>query len=339
MTVPTNTRWFGVDVSKATFDISLDLEEGKKATHRKFPRTPQGSQSCLAWVDENLPPGLVPALVMEATGGYSRELAFWLLAARAGMHVCIAQPVQVHHFAKMQGQANKTDALDAILLARFGAQQRRPIFFTPMSPAYTQLRALTRERAALVKALVALRNRNELPSESTLAQGIREQMLEGHRAAIAELDQAIQAVITAEPELAADSRRLQTIPGVGPVVAATVMGELGDLRDFPHPKALTAFVGVAPALSDSGSSVHEPAHMTKQGSSRVRQVLYLAAMAAIRKPNTLSINYEHLLAEGKAPMSALGAVMRKLLVLCRAVLLSGEDYDPQHVRKTVPTEA
>lgn len=54
---------------------------------------------------------------MEATGGYSRELAFWLLAARTGLRLVIAQPVQVHHFAEMQGQANKTDELDAILLA------------------------------------------------------------------------------------------------------------------------------------------------------------------------------------------------------------------------------
>lgn len=111
------------------------------------------------------------------------------------------------------------------------------------------------------------------------------------------------------------------------------MGELGDLRDYPHPKALAAFVGVIPALSDSGTSVHEPAHMTKHGSSRVRHMLYLAAMASIRGDNTLARSYAHLVKEGKAPMVALGAVMRKLLVLGRTLLVSETDYDPKGLQQ------
>lgn len=338
MPVSTRPRWFGIDVSKATFDIACASGEPRKPPHRKFPRTLQGCLECLEWVEAYLPPGSPPALVMEATGGYSRELARWLLQLNADLRVSIAQPFRVHYFAKGLGVANKTDAQDAAVLARFGeVHQPRPL--RPMTPGYEQLRALTRERAAFLKAALALGNRNELPSESALAQRIRERMLASHQTAVAELDQAIAALIAGDPALARDSARLQTIPGVGPVVASTLMGELGDLREFPHPKALTAFTGVAPALKDSGSSVHLPAHMTKHGSGRVRQVLYLAAMAAIRGDNTLARSYERLLEEGKAPMLALGAIMRKLLVLCRILLVCEQDYQSDFVRKSPSIES
>jgi transposase len=331
MQVPKQTRWVGVDVSKATIDVAFARPGTRKGLHHQFPRSRDGCLACLDWVNDQIPREEGATFVMEATGAYSRELALWLKALSPGCRVSIAQPVQVHYFAKFLGRSNKTDAGDAMLLAEFG-EQRRPSLFRPMSPAYVQLRALTRERSALVKASVSLGNRNETLSESTQAQEVRERMLAYHQKAVAELEEAIADLLATTPQLRQDYKRLQTVPGVGPVVAATLMGELGDLRDFPHPKALTAFVGVVPAVHDSGSSVHEPAHMTKHGSSRVRQVLYLAAMAAVRGNNPLTSSYQHLLEEGKPPMLALGAVMRKTLVLCRAILVADEDFDPNHPR-------
>jgi transposase len=335
MEISNTLRWFGIDVSKATFDIALFPSDGRKAHHKQFPRTQHGCQECLHWVEEHVPPGQFPSLVMESTGGYSKQMAHWFLASKQDLRVAIAQPFRVHYFAKGLGFQNKTDAQDAIMLARFG-EVHKPTPYQPMSAAYEELRALTRERAALVKAAISLGNRNEIPSESRQTQKVRERMMAYHQKAIADLEQAMNALIRKDPVLAKDAKRLQTVPGVGPVVVATLMGELGDLRDYPHPKALTAFVGVVPALGDSGTSVHEPAHMTKHGSSRVRHMLYLAAMASIRGENTLARSYDHLVQEGKEPMVALGAVMRKILVLCRALLVSETDYNPKFI-KQAPT--
>jgi transposase len=332
MEISNTLRWFGVDVSKATFDIALFPKDGRKAPHRKFPRTCEGCRDCLQWVEEHVSAGQAPSLVMESTGGYSKQMAHWFLASKQDLRIAMAQPFRVHYFAKGLGFPNKTDAQDAIMLARFG-EVHTPAPYQPMSPAYEELKALTRERAALVKAATSLGNRNEIPSESRRAQKVRERMMAHHQKAIADLEKAIGALIKKDSVLAKDARRLQTIPGVGPVVVATLMGELGDLRDYPHPKALTAFTGVVPALGESGTSVHEPAHMTKHGSSHVRHMLYLAAMASIRGENSLKRSYEHLVQEGKAPMVALGAVMRKILVLCRIILVSETDYDSNFVKK------
>lgn len=319
--------WLGIDVSKASFDAAIQIPGG--FARSKFPRSHSGARQCLDWVHQKLP-GTPFACVMEATGGYSKPLACWLMEIQPELHVAIAQPFRVRHFTQALGQRNKTDALDAVVLARFGSVFL-PRAFHPMPNAYERLRALERERDALVRSATAMENREEVPSEDRVAQKVRLRMLRHTRKAIEELDGAILSLIRSEEALAQDARRLQTIPGVGPVLAATLMGELGDLRAFGHPKQLAHFVGVAPVVRTSGTSVEARPHMSKRGNSRVRRVLYLGAMAAIRAEGPFQETYQHLLAEGKVPMSALGAIMRKLLVVCRGVLINNEDYNPTRV--------
>lgn len=325
MTFPQS--WLGIDVSKATFDAAISVPGG--FARSRFPRDASGARSCLGWVRQQNP-GTPFACVMEATGGYSKQLATWLLHAQADLHVAIAQPFQVRHFTQALGQRNKTDALDAVVLARFGATFE-PRAFHPMPEAYERLRALERERDAFVRSATAMENRQEIPSDDLLAQKVRVRMLRHTRKAIEELDEAILALIRFDDALRKDAQRLQTIPGIGPVLAATLMGELGDLRAFEHPKQLAHFVGVAPVVRTSGISVEGRPHMSKRGNGRVRRMLYMGAMAAIRVDGPFSDTYQHLLEEGKAPMSALGAIMRKLLVVCRGVLVNNEDYNPERV--------
>lgn len=319
--------WLGIDVSKATFDAAIPAPGG--FARSKFPRNASGARQCLEWAHQQVP-GLPFACVMEATGGYSKQLARWLIGAQAELHVAIAQPLRVRHFTQALGQRNKTDALDAVVLARFGSVFL-PRAFHPMPNAYERLRALERERDSLVRNATAMENREEMPSEDRVAQKVRLRMLRHTRKAIEELDQAILSLIHSEEALPKDARRLQTIPGVGPILAATLMGELGDLRAFEHPKQLAHFVGVAPVLRTSGTSLEAKPHMSKHGNSRVRHMLYMGAMAAVRVEGPFSDTYQHLLEEGKVPMSALGAIMRKLLVVCRGVLVSNEDYNPERV--------
>jgi len=318
-----------VDVSKATFDAALAAPRG--FVHAKFPRDRAGAERCLAWARAQAE-GASLACVMEATGGYSKSLACWLLALQPDLPVAIAQPIRVNAFARALGERNKTDALDAVVLARFGTTFS-PRAFHPMSAAYERLRALERERDTLVRSAVAYENRSELESADPTARKVRARMLRVTRKAIEELEEAMLALIRSETELREDARRLQTVPGVGPILAATLMGELGDLRAFEHPKQLAHFVGVAPVTRTSGSSIEGRPHMSKRGNGRVRRALYMGALTAIRDEGPFARTYLHLQEEGKAPLSALGAIMRKLLVVCRGVLVTGADYDPERVSK------
>lgn len=323
-------RWLGVDVSKASFDAALPAPDWRQAPTRKFARSPEGVGAFVSWARWGLP-GVPLGVVMEATGGYSKPLAMWLLAAAPEVQVAIANPRQVKHFALGQGVRNKTDALDARLLARFGATNA-PACFQPMPAAYEELQALGRERAALVKARLSAENRDELPSASKVAQQVRHRVLRQLERSIGKLDAAILAHIRQDPDLARDFKLMTSVHGVGPVVASTVMGEIGDLRRFTAHKQLTAYVGLNPVLKESGTSLHPRPHLSKQGNPRVRQVLYMAALTACRGDHDLGDTYRHLIAEGKAPMVALGAVMRKLLVILWAILQSDTPFDPHHAR-------
>ena len=103
MEVTVKPRWFGIDVSKDTFDVAIFPGEARKGPHIKLPRTRSGCKECLRWVDRMVPEGKEPALVMEATGSYGKEMAEWLLALREEVLVAIAQPWRVRQGAKAEG--------------------------------------------------------------------------------------------------------------------------------------------------------------------------------------------------------------------------------------------
>ena len=138
----------------------------------------------------------------------------------------------------------------------------------------------------------------------------------------------MKRVVEAAPQIKHDIELLKSIYGVGFIVAVVIIAELGDLRRFGKARQLTAFAGVSPRIYQSGTSVSGRPRMCKKGNPRVRHVLYLSALVTIRGSNDLQRTYQRLLKEGKSPMAAIGAVMRKLLILMRALLITENTYDP-----------
>ena len=140
----------------------------------------------------------------------------------------------------------------------------------------------------------------------------------------------MKLVVNSDETFKRDFDLLTSIDGVGPITAMTVLAEIGDLRCFERARQLTAYAGVSPRVVQSGTSVRGKTRMCKRGNKRIRQALYLSAMATLntKKPNTLSLMHRRLCEEGKQGKSALGAVMRKQLTVMRAVLISEVPYDP-----------
>jgi transposase len=331
--------WVGLDVAKLTFDAALHppLQPGvapdlASLPVRRFARTPEGARELIDWIDAALAPALSEPdaacevrVLMEATGHYSLELVAWLLAARPDLRPSIVNPGLISAHARSLGQRNKTDRTDARVIARFGAE-RSPEPFQPLSPEQAELRELTRERQSVVQERVAVQERAREGSCSPLVQKTWKKRISHLEKIEEQLESAIRELIQNVPRFKADLELLVSIPGVGFLTAATVLAELGDLRAFARARRLSSFVGLSPRQCQSGTSVRGRTRMSKKGNPRVRSILYLAALAAVRSNPHLRRCYHDLVARGKTKMAALGAVMRKLLVLMRALLVSNSPF-------------
>lgn len=330
--------WVGCDVSKETFDAALCLTspEGciqslSRYPTSQFPRSEDGVRKFLGWLDFKIPAATEVRVVMESTGRYSRQLTLWMTAQRPSLAPAIVNPEATAAYVRSLSLRNKTDQVEARALARFGAERQPQAYIEP-SPEYAELRELARYRQDVVGMRLAEEARMKEGSTSKtvlkqLSNHIRHLQREEEK-----LEKAMQELVNRSEGLKKDTELLDSIDGVGVIVATVILSELGDLRRFKSGRQLTAFAGLSPRRYESGTSVHRRTRMCKKGSPRVRQMLYLSAMAAIKKESDLQQCYLRLVAAGKEKMSALGAVMRKMLVLMRSMLISGKPYQ-RHYQK------
>ncbi len=329
-----STHWVGADVAKSTFDAALvqytqhypdtSLREIPACT---FERSPKGVRAFISWLDaQGVDDGDV-RVVMEATGNYSTELAVWMLSQRQSLRPAIANPRHTSAFIKSMGLRNKTDRLEARALGFYGVE-RHPQPYEAPRPEHAELRALSRYRDSLVRQRTALKNQIQEPCASPFVQKMQAKRLRLLTHDIERVEEQMKILVGQHEDLKRDIELLISIYGVAFINATTILAELGDLRRFTLARQLSAFAGMSPQHHQSGTSIRGRSRLCKQGNSRVRQCLYLSAMAAIRGNNQLRETYQRLLAQGKPRMVALGAIMRKLLTLMRAILISGKRYQP-----------
>ena len=329
--------WIGIDVAKKSFDAAL-VRPGqhfpetplRTVPGETFSRDPQGVEKLLAWMREQLkeaPEAPTVRVVMEATGVYSVELTAWLCEQCAMLAPAIVNPERTAAFIKSMGLRNKTDRLDARALAFYGAE-RKPAPYEPLTPEHRQLRELSRYRDALVAEKVAEGNREEQQPQAKLVRTLQARREQQRKRDIKKVEAEMARLIENTPQLKQDYELLITVPGVAFITAAVILAEMGDLRRFARARQATAFAGVTPRQATSGTSVNGQPHMCKKGNPRVRQALYMAAMSAVRSKTQLRVMYDNLLKQGKLPMVALGAIMRKLITIMRAMLLSNTTFDP-----------
>jgi transposase len=301
----TTMCWVGLDVAKDTVVMAV---AGEAAT-ATFATSADGMAALVTALQPRHP----TLIVVEATGGYERPCVAACLAAR--LPVVVVNPRQVRAFARAMGRTAKTDAIDAHVLAAFAERVRPPVRTLP-DAATQELEAVVTRRQQLVMMCTAERQR--LAQAHTHA--VR-QSLEAHIAwlvrQIEDSDGQLQDLIRQSPVWREQEDLLQSVPGVGPITARTLLGtlpELGTLASRP----LAALVGVAPLNNDSG---HFRGRRTPWGGrADVRRVLYMAALVAVRRNPVLKAFYERLIATGKRRKVALVAAMHKLLLVLNAIL-------------------
>jgi transposase len=294
----------GIDVAKA----HLDIATRPAGEHWQVANDEAGIAALVA----RLRP-LAPALVvLEASGGWERPAAAALAAA--GLPVAVVNPRQVRDFAKAVGQLAKTDALDAHLLARF-AEAVRPAP-RPLPDAQAQaLTALVARRRQVLAMLTAERQRLGTARPPVRAR------VQAHiaflEAELADLDDELGRTLRASPIWRETEELLRSVPGVGPVVALTLVAEVPELGTLGR-KQIGALVGLAPLACDSGALRGK--RVVWGGRARVRAVLYMAALVAIRHNPVIKAFYDRLVAAGKPKMVALTAAMHKLLTILNAIV-------------------
>lgn len=261
-------------------------------------------------------------IVLEATGGY--ELLCVSTLAAAQLPVVVVNPRQVREFARATGQLAKTDHLDAHVLALFGERVQPAVRPLPDEQTRTLEAALTRRRQLLEMRQA---ERNRLLQLVGRGQKPIQQSLKKH---IAYLDRELRITETDVGRMIRESpiwrdkdALLQSAPGIGPIVARTLLAELPELGDLNR-RAIAKLVGVAPLNRDSGTW---RGHRTiYSGRASVRTALYMAALVASRCNPVIKAFYQRLVAKGKPKKVALVACMRKLLTMLNHMLRTGEHW-------------
>jgi transposase len=261
-------------------------------------------------------------IVMEATGGYEGPVA--AACATAGLPVAIINPRQVRAFAQALGRTAKTDAIDARVLALFGARVQPPV--RPLPTADTNgLAELVARRRQLLEMLGAERHRLEHSATGPVARDLRNH-IRWLQKRVDDVDTEINGRIQRSPVWRVHDDLLRSVPGIGPAVSRTLLAELPELGTLDR-RAIAALVGVAPFNCDSGQ--FRGRRMIWGGRPSVRAALYMAALVATRHNPVLARFYQRLKAAGKPGKVALVAVMRRLLTIVNAMIKNQSAWRPE----------
>lgn len=300
----TSRRFIGIDVAKEKLDLAVLGE-------RRVSQV-SNDEKGITEIIEEMKRLDVEIIVVEATGGYQRELV--MRVYEAGLPVAVVNPSRVRQYARARGLIAKTDKIDAFLLAEFG-QQMKPRQFEAKSESGRYVSALLVRRRQVEEMLKAERNR-----QRTVHPDMRsslERMIKTLKAEMQQLDTELEHFMAKEETWHEQEQILCSAKGVGPVTAATLLAELPELGKLDR-KKIAALVGLAPMNADSGKK--RGYRKTKGGRMEVRNVLYMSTLVATRYNPLIKVQYQELLKRGKVKKVALIACMRKFLTILNAMM-------------------
>lgn len=303
----------GIDVSKDRLDVHVH------PSGEAFPvaRRAEGVSELIGRLAE-----LKPALIaVEATGGFETVVAASL--AGAGLPVVVVNPGQVRHYARALGQRAKTDAIDASVIARFIEATRPEVRALP-DEATRFLADLVARRRQIVEMIAADGQRTRRADKRLLKSiGRLRKALEKE---LAELDATLDDHVRGSPIWAEKEDLLASVPGVGPVIARTLIAEMPELGTLDR-RQVAALAGLAPYTRQSGQ--WKGRSMIGGGRKSVRSMLFIGALTAARHNPVLKAFREKLVAAGKPKMVALVATARKLLTILNAMIRDKAPWQPK----------
>jgi len=306
----------GIDVSKRTLDVALIFEA--RTLCKQFKNSTDGFRSLADWL-ASLEIKQVHAC-LEATGIYGEAVALFLHEQE---HlVSVVNPLRIKGYASANMQRNKTDRLDAQLIASFCLTQE-PDRWQPPSAEVKHLQSLVRRVEVLEEMLQAEENR--LTNAALEIKPSIERMITLIKEEISELERQIKQHISQNSNLKEQSELLQTIPGIGARTANLLLSEI-EFERYSSARSIAAQAGVTPRKRQSGTSLKQTS-LSKLGNARLRKALYFPAIVARQHNEIVKEFAKRLKKNGKTPMQIVCAAMRKLLHIAFGVLKHKRAFD------------
>ncbi|KAA6336427.1 hypothetical protein EZS27_015406, partial [termite gut metagenome] len=310
----------GIDISKDDIHACLKESVGDagsriRGTH-KFPNSHLGFTELQYWVSQRSREASSVCYVMEATGSYYENLAYFLYENH--LHVSVVLANKIKYYAKSQNLKTKTDKVDACLIADFGLSQK-PALWQPLSCDYKQLRDLCRERISLQQARSRAKCQLDAMhhSHDKLASilRIKEEQIALYEKLLLEIEQEIQEKVSSDAELSRKVSQIREVKGLGLLTILTVLCETNGFLLFGNIRQVVSYAGLDVKMSQSGH-YQGRTRISKQGNTRIRGCLYMPALSAVRSNEPIR-NLHLRICERNPSIRIKGiiAAMRKLLVL------------------------
>lgn len=323
----------GIDISADDFYVSLMWFDGKRSVikgSRKFSNNHKGFVLFLEWASKRTK-GDQALFVMEATGVYYEELAYYLHSE--GKSVAVILPNKIKHYANSLNVKTKTDKVDAKTIAQFGLERHLSLW-EPMSPELRDLRYLCRERLSLKKELTRIKNQLHAliysHNANVIVMDLKQQHITFIDNAIEKVEKQIIALIDADKELKEGIRKLETIPSIRKLTIITVLCETNGFWGFNSIRQVVSYAGLDVKHHQSGKFAGK-SKISKQGNVYIRQSLYMPALSATMHNAPMKQLYERIIERNpNIKRKGIVACMRKMLALVFVLWKKGEEFNPNY---------
>jgi transposase len=326
----------GLDISKDTFVACFSQRQAGKSFHilstRTFKCTNGAFEQFHKWVQSQRYTPAPLQLLMEATGVYYEELAYFLHAK--GYPLTFLLPNKTAAFARSLSYKSKTDSIDAKMLAQMSIERDLPRW-VPLSEGMLIIKHLCRERAEIIDTQVVFKNR--LHAKKHAYHSLKSSLQRTNKAQallkkqISDIEIALHKAVNEDEILRQKVQNACSIPGVGFITVANILAETNAFALFKNKAQLVSYAGYDVVQNTSGTSLESPTKISKKGNHRIRKALHFPALVAVKSDPNMKSLFNRAFDKTKIKMKAYVAVQRKLLVLIYATFKSNQPYDLNHV--------
>ena len=326
----------GIDISKDDFHVCLKEKTASDVVKikgtRSFSNDNKGFDDLVSWVLKREKQGTRVCYIMEATGTYYENLAYYLHSK--GKKVSVVLPNKIKHFAQSLNVKTKTDKVDSEFIAQIGIERELPAW-KPMSANYKHLRDLCREMLSLKKersrAKCQLHAMEYSHEKTPSVLQIKRTLIDFYEQLILQIETEITKIIKTDKELNKRIEKIVKVKGLGLITIVVVLCETNGFEMFNSIRQLVSFAGLDIKMNESGKFKGKT-KISKKGNARIRQCLFMPAMCATNWNVKIKDLYERITERNPGiKRKGIIAAMRKLLILIFVLWKNGEEYNPQHV--------